>query len=61
MNKETLEEVRNNETKLINKIEVLEQQRKKAIEYIKNYQEEWHEYDEVVSDMRRLLEILGDN
>lgn len=39
----------------------LKQRESKAIEFIKNYKNEWYEYDEVQKDMDQLLKILGEN
>ena len=58
MDDRTIEEVRNNETKLINEIKALEQQRQKAIDLIHDILKNPSKY-EGKDNVGNLLKILG--
>ena len=65
MDNRTIEQVRNNETKLIDEIKVLEQQCKKykevidkTIEYIKSYKTDYSPYELSDYNVRQILDIL---
>ena len=65
MDNRTIEEVRENETKLIDEIKQLEQENKKykevinkAIKWVRDYMDEWDVYDEVYHDLNDLLILL---
>ena len=65
MDNRTIEEVRENETKLIDEIKQLEQENKKykevinkAIKWVRDYMDEWNMNDEVWQDLNDLLILL---
>ena len=65
MDNRTIDEVRKNEDKLINEIELLEQENKKykevinkANKWVRDYMDEWDIYDEVYHDLNDLLILL---
>ena len=65
MDNRTIDEVRKNEDKLINEIELLEQENKKykevinkANKWIRDYMDEWNMNDEVWQDLNDLLILL---
>lgn len=68
MDNRTLEEVRNNEDKLINKIEELKNQQKEFIKYLEDYMdlfddmdiEEQSSCDTIEEILSKYTEIIGD-